>query len=70
MGEEKPDLIDVLVKLRDCLDLPRDAINFYLEAKAPPEIKIEKIEELFPDDLRAKHPFGFHGLRLVRPSSV
>jgi hypothetical protein len=46
------DLIQLLVTLRNANTMVVDAINAYLEAKAPPEIKAERFGVPFPEDLR------------------
>lgn len=57
MSEEEPDLIKLLITLRDANAMIVEGINAYLEARAPPEVKVEKVEELFPDDLRSTLTF-------------
>jgi len=52
VSEKDTDLIKLLITLRDANAMTVEAINAYLEAKAPPEVKFEKVAELFPEDLR------------------
>ena len=52
MSEEDLDLVKLLAALRDSYVSAVEAINAYLEAKAPPEVRAEGISELFPEDLR------------------
>lgn len=50
LSREEADLVKLLVALRDANTMIVEAINTYLEAKAPSEVKFE-IAELFPNDL-------------------
>jgi hypothetical protein len=52
VSEKDTDLIKLLITLRDANAMTVEAINAYLEAKAPPEVKFEKVAELFPKDLK------------------
>lgn len=68
MSKEEADLIKLLISLRDANAMAVEAINAYLEATAPPEVKVEKVEELFPDDLRAMLTFEAQpDATIVRP---
>ena len=53
MSQEDQDLIQLLIEIRNAHTVMAEAINAYLEAKAPPEIKVERISMLFPEGLRA-----------------
>lgn len=57
MNERDADLIKLMITLRDASAMIVEATNAYLEAKAPPGVKVEKVEDLFSDDLRAKLTF-------------
>jgi len=52
LSYEDLDLVQLLVALRNANTMVVEAINAYLEAKAPPEIKAERFVVLFPEGLR------------------
>jgi hypothetical protein len=68
LSETDRDLIKLLVGLRDAFANAADAINAYLESKAPLEVKLEKYERLFPEGLRERLRIAEEGgLIAIRP---
>jgi hypothetical protein len=57
LSKEEVNLIKLLVTLRDANAMVVGALSAYLEARAPPEVKIEKVQELFAEDLRSMLSF-------------
>ncbi|MEM3618509.1 MAG: hypothetical protein QXK47_05500 [Candidatus Bathyarchaeia archaeon] len=65
MNQEKHDLIDVLVSLRDSLIKAVEAINVYINTQTPPTVKVEELKEAFPQDLRGLLEFNLEGDQCV-----
>jgi len=61
MNQEKRDLIDVLISLRDSLIKAVEAINVYINTQTPPTVKVEELREAFPEDLRNLLTFTIEG---------
>lgn len=55
------DLLRLVIALRDACTMIVEAVNAYLENKAPPEVKIEQVQALFPEDLRTLLSFKDKG---------
>jgi len=54
-GEDR--FVKAILVIRDGLTEVVKRLNDIVKEYAPPEVKAEKVEELFPDDLRAKLTF-------------
>lgn len=69
MSEHDDDrFLRAILAIRDGLTEVVERLNDIVKEYAPPEIKIEKVEELFPDDLRAKLTFEAQpDATIVRP---
>jgi len=51
MSKAEDGFLKLLVALRDANAMVVEAINAYLAEKAPAEVKVEKVAELFPKNL-------------------
>ena len=67
---EADSLVDMLVAVRNALLQAVDAINQYINSKAPPTVKAEELKASFPEGLRQLLHFEEQGsVLIVRPKA-